>query len=80
MINNISGQIVFTLTNDKYTFIIGEEVKTQTKQGEVLRGILISVFENSLKLKRRSGTSENIDFDDIIDISRHSWQVVTVKL
>jgi hypothetical protein len=30
-----------------------------------------------LKLKRRSGSSENIDFDDIINISRHSWQVVT---
>lgn len=77
MINNIAGQIVFALTNDKHTFIIGEEVKIQTKQGEILRGILISVFENSLKLKRRSGSSENIDFDDITDISRHSWQVVT---
>ena len=70
MISNITGQIVFTLAKDKHTFIMGEEIKIQTSQNETLCGILINVSESSLKLKRKSGSSESIDFVDIVDMRR----------
>lgn len=70
MPNNITGQVVVRNDELEHTFILGEEVKIQTSQNETLCGILVTVFENSLKLKRKSGSSENIDFSDIIDIWR----------
>lgn len=66
----LSGVLHFVKDEDFSVFVLGEEVKVQTNQNETLCGILINMSENSLKLKRKSGNSENIDFSDIVDIWR----------
>lgn len=70
MSNIISGQIIVSTKEPRQTFIIGEEVKIQTNENETLCGVLTTVFENALKLKRKSGNCETIGFGDIVDMWR----------